>query len=261
MSGSRALVTGATGGLGEAIVRRLARDGAEVVATGRRRDALDRLAACGAEPFVGDLADRSWLPRLVDVAAGVDVLVCNAALPATGPLTDFTVEEIDRALDVNLRAPLLLARGAADAMAARGRGHIVFVSSMAAMAVGPSLSLYAATKAGLRALGLALRQDVRASGVGVSVVLPGPIHDAGMWADAGVANPRGAGRPRSADDVAAAIVDAIERDRAEVEVASPMLRAGAVLAQLRPALFIALGRRSGADRIAAEMTAAHRAKR
>ena len=261
-SNRRALVTGASGGLGEAIVRRLCADGVHVVATGRRADALDRLAtACGAQPFVCDLADRSSLPALVDLATSVDLVVCNAALPATGPLWDFTVDEIDRALDVNLRAPLLLARSAGSAMAARGVGHIVLVSSMGAKAVGPALALYSATKAGMRTLALSLRQDLHATGVGVSVVLPGPIADAGMWADAGVPNPRGSGRPRSSKDVAAAVVDAIERDRAEVEVASLAIRAGAVMAQLRPAWFMALGRRSGAERIAAEMTAAHRAKR
>jgi short-subunit dehydrogenase len=260
--GRRALVTGASGGLGEAIVRRLRAAGVHVVATGRRVDALDRLAAtCGAEPLACDLADRHSLPALIEVATSVDLLVCNAALPATGPLWDFTVDEIDRALDVNLRAPLLLARAAGTAMAARGVGHIVLVSSMGAKAVGPALALYSATKAGMRALALSLRQDLQPTGVGVSVVLPGPIGDAGMWADAGVANPRGTGRPRSSEDVAAAVVDAVERDRAEVEVASPVIRAGAVLAQVRPSWFMALGRRSGADRIAAEMTAAHRDKR
>lgn len=262
LTGRRVLVTGASGGLGEAIVRRLATDGAHVIATGRRGDALDRLAETfGAEPLVCDLADRDALQPLLDAAASVDVLVCNAALPATGPLDDFTVVQIDRALDVNLRAPILLARAAAAAMADRRSGHIVFVSSMGAKVVGPALGIYAATKAGLRALALALRQDLHPSGVGVSVVFPGPIRDAGMWADAGLPTPRGAGKPRSPDALAAAIVEAIVHNRAEVDVAAWSVRAGAVLAQLRPSWFIALGRRSGADGIAAQMTRAARDKR
>ena len=217
--------------------------------------------ATGAEPLVCDLADRRALRPLLDVAATVDVLVSNAALPATAPLEDFTIEEIDRALDVNLRAPMLLARAAGPAMGDRGGGHIVFISSMGAKVVGPALGVYSATKAGLRALAHALRQDLRDAGVGVTVIFPGPIRDAGMWADAGMATPRGAGKPRRPGDVAAAVIEAIEHNRVEIEVASAAVRLGAVLAQLRPGWFMALGRRSGSDDAAAAMTDAARDKR
>jgi short-subunit dehydrogenase len=189
------------------------------------------------------------------------LLVSNAALPATGPLDDFTVDEIDRALDVNLRAPMLLARAAGPAMAARGGGHIVFVSSMGAKAVGPSLGVYAATKAAVRALSQALRQDLRAGGVGVSVILPGPIRGAGMWAEAGLETPRGVGRLRTPEAVADAVIKAVEHNRAEIEVASPVLRLGGVLAQLQPDWFEALGRRAGAYEVSARLTAADREKR
>jgi short-subunit dehydrogenase len=233
-----------------------------VVATGRRPQALDSLAAeTGARILVCDLADRAGLGPLLEEAASVELLVCNAALPATGPLGDFTLDQIDRALDVNLRAPILLARAAAPAMAARGGGHIVFVSSMGAKAVGPSLGVYAATKAGLRGLAQSLRQDLRAGGVGVSVIFPGPIRGAGMWAEAGLATPRGAGRLRTPEDVAGAVVKAVERSRAEIEVASPALRLGGVLAQLRPEWFEALGRRAGAYEVAAKLSVADREKR
>ena len=259
VAGRRALVTGASGGLGGAVVRRLTAEGAHVVATGRRRDALDALAtATGAEPLVCDLADRGALQPLLDAVTSVDILVCNAALPATGPLEDFTIEQIDRALDVNLRTPMLLARAAGPAMATRGRGHIVFMSSMGAKVVGPALGVYSATKAGLRALAHALRQDLRASGVGVSVILPGPIRDAGMWADSGLATPRGSGKPRTPEDVAEAVIDAIEHNRVEIDVASLAVRMGAVMAELKPAWLMALGRRNGADDVAAKMTGAYR---
>lgn len=197
----------------------------------------------------------------LEEATAVDLLVSNAALPATGPLEDFTVDHVDRALDVSLRAPILLARAAGPAMAVRGGGHIVFVSSLGAKAVGPSLGVYAATKAALRALSQALRQDLRPGGVGVSVIFPGPIRGAGMWAEAGLATPRGAGRLRTPEAVADAVVKAVKRNRAEIEVASPALRLGGVLAQLRPEWFEALGRRAGADEVAARLTAADREKR
>ena len=262
LAGHRALVTGASGGLGAAIVRRLVTEGMQVVATGRRRELLESLAAdTGAEVLLCDLAVRSNLGGLLEKVTSVDLLVCNAALPATGPLEHFSVDQIDRALDVNLRAPILLSRAAAAAMASRGRGHIVFVSSMGAKAVGPSLGVYASTKAALRALSMALRQDLHAAGVGVSVIFPGPIRDAGMWAEAGLPTPRGADRSRAPEAVADAVVAAMARNRAEIEVASPTLRLGAVLAQLRPDWFVALGRRTGADELGAKMTAAARENR
>ena len=260
IAGRTALVTGATGGLGQAIARRLCAEGAQLIITGRRGDVLDRLAdELGARALVCDLAERRDVERLSDATAAVDILVSNAALPATGPIDEFTVEQVDRALDVNLRAPLLLAREASAAMARRGSGHIVFVSSMAAKTSGPAISIYSATKLGLRGLALSLRWDLRPQGVGVSVVYPGPIRDAGMWADAGIETPWGM-PTKSPEAVAAAVVDAITSNRAEVDVAPFLLRAMAVVAQLRPSLFAALGRRSGQD-YAEAMAAAGREKR
>ena len=84
-----------------------------------------------------DLADRRAVQRLASDCADVDVLVANAGLPGSGPLTSFTVEQIDRALAVNLRAPIVLARVLAERMVARGSGHIVFMSSLAGKAGTP----------------------------------------------------------------------------------------------------------------------------
>jgi NAD(P)-dependent dehydrogenase (short-subunit alcohol dehydrogenase family) len=100
-----ALVTGASGGLGAAIARRLAAEGVRVAVTGRRHDPLERLAReTGAAPVVCDLADRADLTDLLVRAGEVDVLVSNAALPASGTVDDFTVEQIDRA---NRRQPAI----------------------------------------------------------------------------------------------------------------------------------------------------------
>jgi short-subunit dehydrogenase len=261
VQGRLAVVTGATGGLGQAIARRLADEGARLVVTGRQRVVLERLAdELGATAVVCDLAVRADLPALLDIVADADVLVSNAALPATGPLDDFTVGEIDRALDVNLRAPILLARAAGAGMVRRHTGHIVFVSSLSAKMIAPALGVYGATKAGLRALSLSLREDLRPAGVGVSVIFPGAIGEAGMWADAGIPTPRTV-RLRSRKDVARAVIDAIEHDRAEIEVANPAVRLGALLAQVRPAWFAAFARRAGAAEIAKQMTEAGRTKR
>ena len=111
LQGKRVLLTGATGGLGEAIARALSERGADLVLSGRRADALAALAQeLGAETVVCDLADRDDLERLVAAAGDVDVLVANAGLPGSGTLQRMEPEEIDRVLEVNLRAPIMLAR-------------------------------------------------------------------------------------------------------------------------------------------------------
>jgi NADP-dependent 3-hydroxy acid dehydrogenase YdfG len=108
ISGSTVLLTGARGGIGRAIASALASRGASLIVTGRRRDVLDPLVAeHGGRALAVDLAIREDVERLVREAGEVDILVANAALPASGALESFTVDEIDRALDVNMRAPML----------------------------------------------------------------------------------------------------------------------------------------------------------
>ncbi len=163
-------------------------------------------------------------------------------------------------LEVNLRAPIMLAHELAPAMVARGRGHLVFVSSLSGKAASPASSIYSATKFGLRGFALALRQDLAPHGVGVSLVSPGFIRDAGMFADTGVKLPPGTGTKTSAD-VAAAVIRAIETDRAELEVAPASLRAGAVFASLAPQLAASASRLAGSDRVSAELAQRQRHKR
>jgi uncharacterized protein len=263
LAGATALVTGATGGLGSAIASALRERGAELIVSGRRATELDSLAASlQARTAIADLAVREEVERLGTLAleAGVDVLVANAALPASGLLPDLTDEQIDRMLDVNLRAPIMLAHALAPAMVARGRGHLVFVSSLSGKAASRASSLYSATKFGLRGFALALRQDLAPHGVGVSLVAPGFIRDAGMFADSGVKLPPGAGT-KTSDDVAAAVIRVIEADRAELEVAPAALRAGTAFASLAPQLAASASRLAGSDRISAEFAQRQRDKR
>ena len=258
-----ALVTGASGGIGQAIARALAARGAQLVLTGRRADVLEPLAQeLGGRSLAVDLADRDAAARLAAEVGDVEILVANAALPAAGLVADFSVEEVDRALDVNLRAPIVLAKLLSDGMAQRGHGHLVFVSSLSGKAASPRGSLYSATKFGLRGFALCLREDLRGSGVGVSTVFPGFIRDAGMFANAGgeAQLPRGVGT-RSPQDVAAAVVRAIERDRAEVDVAPVALRAGAAFAGIAPAFSASVSRRMGDAKIAEQLAEGHRANR
>jgi uncharacterized protein len=261
ISGSSVLLTGASGGLGQAIARALRQRGANLLLTGRRVDVLEPLASeLDARALAVDLAAPAEVERLVGEAGDVDILVANAALPASGTLSSFTVEEIDRALAVNLRAPIVLAHELAPAMVERGRGHLLFMSSLSGKAATPGTSLYNATKYGLRGFASALRADLRARGVGVSAVFPGFIRDAGMFAEADVKLPPGVGT-RSPEHVAQAVLAAIERNRAEVDVAPLPLRVSAAFAGLAPELAAALARRLGSEEITRQMEAGQRAKR
>jgi short-subunit dehydrogenase len=255
------LLTGATGGIGRAIARAFSVRGANLIVTGRRTDVLEPLAQeLGARAIACDLGDRDDLERLVSEVDQVDVLVANAALPASGPLLELTQEQIDRMLEVNLRAPIALARALAPRMIDRGRGHMVFISSLAGKGVAPASSIYSASKFGLRGFALAAREDLGPYGVGVSVVLPGFIRGAGMFADAGVALPRGVGT-RTPEEVGAAVLRAVERDRAEVEVAPLGLRLGASFAGLAPQLASTVSRRIGSEKVATDLAAGQVDKR
>ncbi len=258
LEGATALVTGATGGLGLAICAALSTSGSRLIVSGRRETELTTLAdSLGARPVVADLSLRHDVDRLVAEAAEADIVIANAALPATGLLPDLSRGDIDRMLEINLRVPIILARELAPGMAARGGGQLVFISSLAGKAASPASSMYSATKFGLRGFALALRQDLARQGVGVSVVNPGFIRDAGMFHASGARLPPGTGTKTPAD-VAAAVIRVIEENRAELDVAPAQLRAGAALASLAPALAARASRRMGSHRVASELASGQR---
>lgn len=255
------LLTGASGGIGRAIARAVAPVASELVLSGRRTDVLESLAGeLGARVIACDLSVREDVEGLAEQAGPVDVLIANAALRSGGLLGEFDQEQIDQMLEVNLRAPIALARALTPGMVERRRGHVVFMSSLQGKATTPVSSIYCAAKFGLRGFALALREDLRRHGVGVSVVLPGFIRDAGMFADSGVKLPIGVGT-RSPEDVAAAVVRAIEQDRAEILVAPVGLRLGTAAAAVAPGLSAAVSRRLGSERIAAQIVAGQRENR
>ncbi len=255
------LVTGATGGIGQAIARAFARKGASLILTGRRADVLEPLTSeVDGRAIACDLSRREDVDRLLGEVGEVDVLVANAGLPATGALTDASQADIDRMLEVNLRAPIALARGLAPEMISRRRGHMVFISSLSGKASSPETAFYCATKFGLRGFALAIREDLRPHGVGASVVLPGFIREAGMFAVSGVELPRGVGT-KTPDEVAEAVLRAVERNRAEVGVAPLWLRVGADFASVAPEITATVSRWMGSEKVASGLAAAERARR
>jgi len=260
LSGRSALLTGATGGLGRAIAAALAARGARLVLSGRKREALEEMAAslpgAGHEAAPADLAEPGAAEELATAHRDVDVLVANAGLPGAGWLGDFTPEQLKRALRVNLEAPMLMAQALFPGMLERGSGHLVFVSSLSGKAASPRTAIYNATKFGLRGFALGLRADLNPRGVGVSLVSPGFIREAGMFADSGAKPPPGMGTT-TPEKVAAATVKAIEANRAEIAVATPQQRIAAHFALLSPSLAVRAQSGSAGQRAAEQIASGH----
>jgi uncharacterized protein len=263
IGGRRVLLTGASGGIGDAIARALHARGATVLLSGRRTDALEQLAGQlgeRAEALPADLSTPQGVGELVAAAGDIDILVANAALPGSGRIDDFTPDQIDRTIAVNLRAPIELARELAPGMVERGAGQLVFISSMSGKIANGGGSVYSATKFGLRGFAAALRDELHGSGVGVTVVFPGFISDGGMFADTGIELPSYV-KTRTPGQVAAAVVRGIERDRGEIDVAPLTVRATGWLAAIAPDAVAAVGRRLGSAEVAEELAERQRVKR
>lgn len=255
LQGARVLLTGATGGLGHAIARALHARGARLTLSGRRTDVLEPLAReLGAQAVAADLSSMASVGMLLDEAGDVDVLIANAALPGTGRLEDYTVEQIDTNLAVNLRSPIVMSQAVLPQMLARGSGHLVFIGSVAGITSSPGSSLYNATKFGLRGFSNALRQDLHDTGVGVSIVMPGFVRDSGMAVEGGLIDQLPPGvRTVSPEQVAKGVLRAIRRNRGQVVVAPTELRVGATLGGVAPGIGAAIQRVSNV----ADLTANH----
>ena len=185
LTGKTALVLGGTRGIGAAVARRLAADGASLALTylsrsGQAQTLTDTLRAGGTavEAIRADLADPAQLHAAIDAAAAgsgrIDILVAVAGLALNGPLADTTDDAFDRVFAVNVRAPFLAARRVAGLMPDGGR--MVFIGSIvAARAPGAGVTLYAASKAALRGLTRGLARDLGGRGITANLVQPGPI--------------------------------------------------------------------------------------
>jgi NAD(P)-dependent dehydrogenase (short-subunit alcohol dehydrogenase family) len=182
LDGQRALITGATSGIGRAVALRLAREGADVLVHGRDAargaDAVEEITAAGGKAsFVaadlGDAADVQWLASEV---GEIDILINNAGIALFAPTAEFELAAFDKMFASNVRAPFFLVAAFAPGMAARGHGSIISLSSMAGGVGLVGGAAYGATKASLEAMTRAWAAEYSANGVRVNAIAPGPVY-------------------------------------------------------------------------------------
>jgi NAD(P)-dependent dehydrogenase (short-subunit alcohol dehydrogenase family) len=189
LKGQKALVTGATSGIGKAVALRLGLDGAEVIVHGRDAERGSEVVgaittAGGSARFeAADLSDADDVRRLAKVVGDVDVLVNNGGFSTWGPTGDFDIDKFDAMFATNVRAPFLLVGAFAPGMAARGKGSIINLSSMAGQIGLAGGAAYGATKASLASMTRAWAAEYSPSGVRVNAIAPGPVYTEGSQDD------------------------------------------------------------------------------
>lgn len=185
LSGKRALITGASGGIGSAIARALHAHGAALALSGTRIDALEALAAelgGNAKAFAANLGDRAAIDELVarseEALGGIDILVNNAGLTRDGLSVRMSDEDWQRVLDINLTAPFRLSRACLRGMMKRRFGRIISITSVVGAMGNAGQANYAAAKAGLAGMSKAMAAEVASRGITVNCVAPGFITSA-----------------------------------------------------------------------------------
>ncbi|EMR06711.1 putative oxidoreductase [Bhargavaea cecembensis DSE10] len=171
----RVLVTGATGGIGRAIVTALLREGHLVLATGRNQGILDQICAEGAGTVRADLSTAEGLDRVAEAAGTPDVFISASGVGAFLHAHELSDASIDRMLDVNAASPMKLLRRILPGMMERGSGQIIFIASAAGKVSTKKASVYAASKAALLGYADALRLEMAPYGISVTSVNPGPV--------------------------------------------------------------------------------------
>jgi uncharacterized protein len=259
LNGTVGILTGSSRGIGVYLAEALARGGVRLALAARSKDELDEVAAraqsLGADAIAvpTDVARREDLESLVERTTAElgppDLLVNNAGIERYANFHSYDLDLIEKIIRVNVVAAEVLTRLVVPGMIDRGRGHIVNISSVAGKSAVPYNAVYSSSKHALVGFSWSLREELKPYGIGVSVICPGFVREAGMFADwSGGVEPPGLTRSVSPDRVATATVDAMERDKAEIVVGSPFLRISDVVHALSPTFAGWIGRKSGAYR-------------
>jgi len=195
LDGARVLVTGGSRGIGASLARAYATAGAHVVVAARPSDELDAVAIeVGGRAVAVDLTDPEAVESLVPTVEAdlgpIDVLVNNAGMETTDMAAVIDPAVIRATTRLNLEAPMVLTRHVLPLMLERGRGHLVFLSSIAGTAGFPTMATYCATKAGVSNFVRSLVLELRATPIGATTVAPGPVATR-MWEAVEAASPSG----------------------------------------------------------------------
>ncbi len=240
------VITGGSAGIGLACAHRFVAEGARVLLVARGQVELDRavaeLAPRGvAIAHAADVADpeaqRGIVQRALADIGGVDILVNNAGMHPRGRVEDHDADDLGRTVDVNLRAPIMLSRLVLPLMRRTGRGAIVNVASLAGRLPLAEAAVYSSTKFGLRVFSLALAEELRDTGITVSVVSPGPVDTGFIMDDLDTVSDVTLSQPMStADEVAALVLDCAadgKPERAHPKVSGVLATIGYVAPQVR----------------------------
>ncbi|MCA3697308.1 3-oxoacyl-[acyl-carrier-protein] reductase [Aquidulcibacter sp.] len=217
LTGKKALVTGATGGIGGAIARALHAAGAQVALSGTRQEALDALSAelPGSLALACNLSDPvetdGLIGRAEEALGGLDILVANAGITKDGLLLRMKDEDFERVLDVNLGSYFRLARAASKGMMKRRLGRIIAITSVVGVTGNPGQANYAASKAGMIGFTKSIAQELASRGITANCIAPGfivsPMTDALNEAQKeAITKSIPAARLGQPDDIAAAVV-------------------------------------------------------
>lgn len=241
-NGSVALITGASRGIGEAVARAAVARGARVGLIARSKDDLERvLAGCGGKGAiaVADAAERTEVEGAIAALerelGPADILVNNAGIGAYGFLWDTELDTHERMIRVNYLGLVYATRAVLPGMIARGRGHIVNISSIAGRLGAPLEAGYSATKFAVSGLSEALALELAPRGVRVSTVNPGPV-ETHFFEARGAPYKRSFPRPVSAERVAGAVIKAVEKNLPEQYVPR-WLRFPVILKAIAPPLY------------------------
>jgi len=270
IGGTSVLLTGGSRGLGPFIARALVAREARVTLAARSADDLEEVRA-SLDPdrvatVAGDVTEPADRGRMVETAqeafGPIDILVNNAGIESVLPFTDYGEDEIRSIVEVNLDAPIQLCRLVIPGMVERGGGHVVNIASLAGKAAVPYNTVYSATKHGLVGFTYSLREELHRTGVSLSVICPGFVSEAGMfatWEHDEV--PRGSGTGTDPRKVAAAVIRAIEEDKPDVVVAGALPQLSDVALALSPRLSGAVARKTGAYSLLRKEAKANAGKR
>ena len=254
LQGKNALLTGGSMGLGPYMAKSLAREGVNIALTARSRDKLEEVAAdlqrfgVKVRTFPADINDETSRQQMLDdvkaAFVDIDLLINNAGIEWISSFADLGFDDIGKLLQTNLVSPLLLTRSILPDMLQRGSGHIVTISSVGGKKGQPYSAPYAATKAGLIAWTSSLRAELSGSGVSASVVCPGFISDAGMFAVYNKKAPRISGESKP-EAVGNAVIKVIQKDLQEMVVNSNSIFPMMLLDAIHPGIMTAILKKFG----------------